>query len=255
MTRLLTCCAAGALCLAAAACSGSGPRDATDVAQVVILPNDTLLRVTGDEFTTVVDLEVAPDGTLLVRRSSGRSLTIEPNATTLRLTEDGAEGAGDTHEGAESRTNWTAPPRAELDDGGFWTVTDSVPRLRRISSAGVIEVDVPIVDVQLTPIRVRAAHRESAGAPSAPVRYATDVEVVGSSVWVLLNVSIGEGAVLLGFDPQGQQRTRMELPATEGGRQFAFDTIRSRLYAVGPEIPLVLAVNLEGHEDLWRGSP
>lgn len=243
-----------ALSVCLVGCGPSNAPEAPSVAEVAILPNDTVLRVAGDEFATATGLRVELDGSLLVDRTDGAPLRIDPVARSVvpASTSNGSVTRDDSPGPRSASDQRPRELRADLPDGGAWTVTDSIPRLQRVSSAGVVEVDVPIVDVQLTPIRVRAARREMERTEQRPVRYATDINVVGSTVWVLLNVSVEEGAVLLGFSTEGRQLYRLELPATEGGRFVAWDTTRARLYAVGPEIPLVLAVELRGYESFWR---
>ncbi len=212
---------------------------------VEVWPNDTIISVDSEILDRPVDLSLLSDGVLQLTDAGARVvLNIEPRGRGVVSADSVIELPSDL---------WSAGAR--LADGGRWVVSDSLPRIQRFAPDGALLAERSFSAAELTSIRVNGLYRAQAEGTTEAIRYATDLELVAGRPWVLLNMTVEEGAQILVFDTEGRQKGKVTLPATEGGRHFVVDTASAMIYLTSEAPPQLLGVSLRGHEFLWRGTP
>lgn len=125
---------------------------------------------------------------------------------------------------------------AMLADGALWRFDQEGTPLGRTV------LEEPEMDKTLADFFLK--NQEDAPQPSLyPLMYIADIQGVGSEVWVLLNRADEDSGVIVAFSSEGEKLRRILLPAVHGGKYFAVDPVRQRLYLAVPSEAQILGVD------------
>ncbi len=132
--------------------------------------------------------------------------------------------------------------------GDMWLILIGEGAVQRYDRDGVLHASARLAGPELE--RIRSAfierNRELLNQPGRlhQLTYVADAEVVGETLWVLLNMPVEEEAVMLALTPDGLIERRVLFSRVKGARSFALDADRQRVYFAIPTEASVVAASL-----------
>ena len=129
--------------------------------------------------------------------------------------------------------------------GDMWLILVAEGMVQRYDNEGLLQVSTPLVAPELD--RIRAAfverNRELMNDPGRlhQLMYVTDAQVVGQTLWMLLNMPVEEPAVMLALSADGTIERRVLFSSVSGARQFALARSQSRIFLTIPSAASVVA--------------
>jgi hypothetical protein len=119
-------------------------------------------------------------------------------------------------------------------DGDMWLILTGEGQLQRFDKEGSLQVSVPLEAPEMEQVWEECVERAKAtlGNPrhTPGLFYVLDATVVGQTLWILLNTTEDQPAVLMAFTADGQVKRRVLFSSVLGAQQFAFDRARGRIF-------------------------
>lgn len=135
--------------------------------------------------------------------------------------------------------------------GDVWLVLKGQREIQRYSEDGTLLESVSVAAPEYDTIWSACVEdaRETLDDPRRipQLAYVADAEVIGSKLWLLLNMPEGDPAVMLKLSTGGEVEGRVEFTNVHGVQRFALDNTETRVYfAVPSAASLVAAAVPEG---------
>lgn len=118
-------------------------------------------------------------------------------------------------------------------DGSMWLILTGEGLVQRYDTGGSLQVSVPLVAPEMERIWADVVERNRAEIDDQRsvhgLVYVSDAQVLGQTLWVLLNMPEEEPAVMLGLAADGTVEQRVLFSGVIGATQFAFDRSEGRI--------------------------